>query len=134
MEIITNSMLIASLASLLTIVSTLNIDPSTPAIILDDLLSGKGLFLTPDLSSFDIHSSHLTSFLSPNATNILRFHSLLFRLEKPTGVEVNFRDGLVYYFENSSPQHIQFKFASTNPDTEDSNFRICDSVHIYCMV
>ena len=88
----------------------------------DDILLGYGLFSSSSVSNFTLDSSHSISILTSNGADVLK-------LEKPDGEDISYQEGMSYTFTSSQPVHIQFKFASSDPDTEDSNLRIMDNVH-----
>ena len=86
----------------------------------DDVMNGDGLFLNQSISGFTLAITHSSSFLTVNGSNVLK-------IEKPSNEAVSFSSGLSYPFSASTPSHVSFQFASTNPDTEDSNFRLMDT-------
>ena len=83
-------------------------------------MNGDGLFLNQSTSGFTLAVTHSSSFLTVNGSNVLK-------IEKPSNEAVSYSSGLSYPFASSTPAHISFQFASTNPDTEDSNFRLMDT-------
>ncbi len=58
--------------TLVSLAISLSVDSSTLLVILDDLLSGEGLFNTQSLGAFSQDSHHTTTFLTVNSSNVLK--------------------------------------------------------------
>ena len=92
----------------------------------DDILKGKGFFLTNNLSLTDwvMNSSVLTTDLG----EITGSQEFYLQIDKNTDANLSFQDGLILSFNSSKPRHVRFNFAPSYVDQENTNLRLKNSV------